>query len=138
MQNRQNSNANKIRMKLTSEINNDSSIWFHCWYFRQQLELNSGEQILLCTKYCQVLGSSVTEETKPLPCVEKKMETVTVKAKWNCPCVQGKSSSRHVCTVGFENNFIWICICTKSDHFKLTLINCFQILNWILLWLYIL
>ena len=58
---------------------------------RQQLEMNDGQSIMLCTRYCQVTYQPESEiDSKQSGLSMLKTDTVT--ATWNCPCVQGKGN----------------------------------------------
>ncbi|XP_053402676.1 DNA repair-scaffolding protein-like [Mercenaria mercenaria] len=61
----------------------------------QQLELNDGQQILLCTKYCHVVQHPDVTPVN-IPRSDVKLKDV-VSAKWNCPCVQGLCRSQTLC-----------------------------------------
>ena len=57
-------------------------------HYRKQLQLSTGQQIMLCTKYCHVLEQTDRMNEKvDLDC--DQTEKTTVKAIWNCPCAQG-------------------------------------------------
>ena len=57
-------------------------------FFRQQLEMNDGQSVLLCARFCQVTfqpGEDTLREGSSL----SKGTQDTVTAEWNCPCFQG-------------------------------------------------
>ncbi|KAH3776775.1 DNA repair-scaffolding protein-like [Dreissena polymorpha] len=62
----------------------------------QQLELNGGQMVLLCTKYCLLQsGPSPRDERQATHPLEKYGSPV--RASWNCPCVQGLCRSMSLC-----------------------------------------